>query len=222
MCFSAGASFGASAVLGTIGVISLKKVLEPTQRPFAMIPLIFAVQQFSEGMLWIGLSHPVAAAWSHFPVYIFLIFAQLIWPVWVPYAVFRLEKDPVRKRILQVLLIIGLFISCYLLYCMFVYRVSAEIRSGHIHYSLSFPIALAWISSVLYFMPTVASLFVSGVKKMPMLGAAILISFLVTKIFFEDFLISVWCFFAAILSLVVLGITSSFRTEDVGVRGKEA
>jgi hypothetical protein len=56
MCFSATASFGASVVLGTIGVATLTKVKERAQVPFAIIPIMFAVQQFTEGILWIGLS----------------------------------------------------------------------------------------------------------------------------------------------------------------------
>jgi uncharacterized protein DUF6629 len=213
MCFSAGASFGTGVVIGTIGVVTLRKIKEPQQVPFAIIPIMFAVQQLSEGMLWIGLSDPDPTSWRHLAVYIFLIFAQLIWPVWVPFSVLLMEKDKVRKRILWILMIMGLTISFYLLYCLFTYEVSAEIRSGHIHYKLNFPIALAWVSSVLYFIPTVVSLFISSVKRMPQLAAAILISFILTKIFFEDYLISVWCFFAAILSLIILGITSTFNKQ---------
>jgi len=210
MCFSANASFGASIVLGTIGVVTIRKVKEPMLIPFAVIPLLFAVQQASEGVLWLGLSNPSHASWRHFPVYIFLTFAQLIWPSWVPFSILLIEKDRNRKRLLTILLIMGLGISAYLLYCLFSYPVSAEIQFGHIHYKLNFPLAFAPISGVLYFIPTVISLFVSSVKKMPYLAIAILISFIATKIFFDDYLISVWCFFAAMLSLIVLGITSSF------------
>lgn len=209
MCFSAGASFGTSVVLGALGVVTLKKVKEPRQLPFAFIPIMFATQQFSEGLLWIGLSDPaVHSSWQHFPVYIFLVFAQILWPVWIPFSVLLLEKDKIRKSILRILLIMGLSISGYLLYCMFVYDVSAEIRSGHIHYNLNFPVAFTWISGILYFIPTVISLFVSGVKRMPVLGTAIWMSFILTMVFFEDYLISVWCFFAAIISLIILVMVS--------------
>lgn len=216
MCFSASASFGASIVLGAIGVATLKKVKAPLQVPFAAVPLMFAVQQFSEGMLWVGLSDPAHTSWRHFPIYIFLVFAQLIWPVWVPFSILLLENDTVRKRILLFFTIMGLSISLYLLYCLFVYDVSAEIRSGHIHYTLNFPKALTWISSVMYFIPTVLSLFISSVKRMNMLGFAILLSFITTKVLFGDYLISVWCFFAAMLSLIVLGITSKFDKQLEG------
>jgi len=217
MCFSASASFGASIVLGAVGLVTLRKIKQPSQIPFAAIPLMFAVQQVSEGMLWIGLSDPGHAAWRHFPVYIFLIFAQIIWPSWIPFSVFLLEKDQIRKRILMVFLMFGLAISSYLLYCMFAYEISAEIREGHIHYTLNFPLAFTWISGVLYFIPTVVSLFVSSLKRMWILGLAILFSFLATQLFFEDYVISIWCFFAAILSVIVLWLTSRFDQKSVTV-----
>ncbi len=211
MCFSASASFGASVVLTTIGVAAVTKVKERKQIPFAVIPLMFAAQQFSEGMLWIGLSDAAHASWRHFPVYIFLVFAQLIWPVWVPFSVLLLEKNRARKKILAVLMAVGISISFYLLYCMFVYEVSAEIRSGHIQYKLIFPVAFGRMTGILYFIPTVVSLFVSSVRRMTFLAVLILVSFISTKVFFEDYLISVWCFFAAILSLLVLNITATVR-----------
>jgi len=214
MCFSANASFGASIVLASIGGVTVSKAKEPALIPFAIIPLMFAVQQATEGVLWIGLSDPSHASWRHFPVYIFLTFAQLIWPSWIPFSILLLEKNAIRKRILMTLLMMGLCISFYLLYCLFSYPVSAEIRYGHIHYNLNFPLAFVPISGVLYFIPTVISLFVSSVKRMPYLGLTILVSFIATKIFFEDYLISVWCFFAAILSLIILGITSSIKDQS--------
>jgi hypothetical protein len=204
MCFSAGASFGASAVLGTLSVATLKNVKGSAQVPFAMIPLMFAVQQAAEGMLWIGLSGTEHESWRHFPIYIFLIFAQLIWPIWVPLSIWRLERDQARRKILAGLLAMGIIISAYLLYCMFVYDIKAEIHEGHIRYILNFPLAFAAISSVFYFMPTVLPLFISSFKGMWQLGLAVLSSFIVTKIYFDEHLISVWCFFAAIISMLIL------------------
>ena len=206
MCFSAEASFGASAVLAAVGVITLKNAKTPAQVPFALIPLLFAVQQAAEGILWIGLSSTDHASWRHFPVLIFLLFAQVIWPVWVPLSISLLEKDPARKKILTLLLAIGSITSLYLLYCLFAYGVTAKIHAGHIQYTLSFPLAFVWISSVFYFMPTVLPLFASGFKRMWILGITILLSFIIAKIYFEEHLISVWCFFAAIISITVLMI----------------
>jgi len=55
MCFSASASFAGGAVLTTIGVASVSKVSDPKQKLFAEIPLLFAFQQFAEGVVWLTL-----------------------------------------------------------------------------------------------------------------------------------------------------------------------
>jgi hypothetical protein len=210
MCFSAGASFGASAVLGAIGIVTLKKVETANQVPFASIPLLFAAQQAAEGTLWIGLSSG-NESWQHFPLYFFLIFAQLVWPVWIPFSVLRLENEQAHRTIIKVILGMGGCVSLYLMYCMIVYDVKAEIHSLHILFTLSFPKAFVWIITVLYFIPTVAPLFISSVKKIQLLGLTVLASFVFSQIYFSEHLISVWCFFAGIISIVILWIVFKLK-----------
>ena len=53
MCFSAGASFVSGIFISAIGVASVKKVYKPSQRVFAIIPLLFGIQQLAEGCLWL-------------------------------------------------------------------------------------------------------------------------------------------------------------------------
>src|ERR1041385_1006208 len=116
MCFSASASFGAGAILSVIGLASLKKVKSSSQIIFAAIPLIFAVQQITEGFLWLALSHQNFASMRQGTTYIFLFFAQIVWPVWVPFSILKLEKRDNRKKIEKLLTGIGMLVSTYLAY----------------------------------------------------------------------------------------------------------
>ncbi|MCD6017503.1 MAG: hypothetical protein K0S53_624 [Bacteroidetes bacterium] len=201
MCFSAGASFGASAILAVAGVASLKKVHTRTQIPFAAIPLIFSIQQFCEGFVWIALKNN--ADWQQTPIILFLLFAQVVWPFWVPFSIFLLETSKWRKILLAVLLFMGTLLSLYLSYCFLSYHFSAHIQTYHIRYELSFPHEFVPFLALFYFLPTIVSPFVSSVRKMSFVGTSILVSFLITKLFFDDYVISVWCFFAALVSVVV-------------------
>jgi hypothetical protein len=54
-----------------------------------------------------------------------------------------------------------------------------------------------------YVIATIAPLFVSSVRRMWVFGFMIAVSYLVASIFFSQYLISVWCFFAAIMSGVI-------------------
>ena len=55
MCFSASASFVTAAITGAIGIVTLTRVNEPRELPFAATPLLFALQQAVEGLLWLNL-----------------------------------------------------------------------------------------------------------------------------------------------------------------------
>src|SRR5690349_25018906 len=135
MCFSASASFGAGIILGVIGVVTLKKAKNFPQRLLAAIPLIFSIQQFSEGVLWLALMNSHYAGWQQSATYIFLVFAYMVWPVWIPLTIMLLEKNKKRRKLLQVLFITGIFISVYIAFCMLSYSVKAVVFNYHIHYT---------------------------------------------------------------------------------------
>lgn len=227
MCFSATASFGASAVLGTVGVIAITKAKTNPQRVFATIPLIFAVQQFTEGLLWLSLKNADMASWQHLLTYIYLVFAMAVWPLWVPLTIRMLEKDAKRKKIMNVLVAIGAVVSIIVVLVLSLYPVEVmtplclscpvsstpDIRN-HLHYEFTFPAVakgLIGTFTVLYIMATIVTPFVSSIKKMKWLGVVFLVSYLFAVIFFNSFVVSVWCFFAALLSFVVLWIIIDLR-----------
>jgi hypothetical protein len=54
MCFSASASFIAGATLSAVGLATLRMTKRKAEIPFAMIPLLFGVQQITEGMIWLS------------------------------------------------------------------------------------------------------------------------------------------------------------------------
>jgi len=56
MCFSASASFIAGASLFAVGVATLKRARARAELPFAMIPLLFGIQQLTEGVIWLTFS----------------------------------------------------------------------------------------------------------------------------------------------------------------------
>lgn len=232
MCFSATASFGAGAILGTVGIIAIAKAKTNPQRVFATIPLIFAVQQVSEGLLWLSLKNADMASWKTSLTYIFLVFAMAVWPFWIAFTVRLMEKDARRKKIMNVLVAIGATVAITVGFVLFLYPVEVmsplcltcplsstpDIRN-HLHYEFTFPpVAKGLIGTftVLYIMATIVTPFVSSIKKMKWLGIVFLASYLFAVIFYNSFVVSVWCFFAAMLSFVVLWIIMDLRkTQDV-------
>ena len=222
MCFSASASFGAGIVLSVIGVATLKKVQQPSQIPFAALPLIFAIQQFSEGILWLALPNPAYLILQQVIAYIFLFFAQIVWPVWVPIAILLLEKKEKRRKTQKIVAGIGMLLSCYLAYCLISYHVEAKIIGYHIFYEQDYPTLNQTYGLAFYIIATIVPAFISHIKRMWMLGVTILISYIISDIFYEQYIVSVWCFFASIISISVYAIMTeienSYKKSDyIGV-----
>lgn len=206
MCFSASASFGAGAVILGIGIISIIKTKTVAHRTFALIPLFFAVQQFTEGFLWLVLSNPGYDNWRPLLIHLYLTFAWIIWPVFIPFSIGLLEIKPNRKKLLHFFLVIGAIVSSGFLYVMASHNVHAFINEYHIDYKFDYKPVYPILFSALYLIATVISLFASSIKNMWIFGAVNLASYLFSRIFFYGHVISIWCFFGALSSIIVLWI----------------
>ncbi len=202
MCFSASVSFGASVLLLGTGVSTIKRVESPKMLAFASIPILFGIQQLSEGILWMTLPQPDLITWQRTSIYLFLIFAQIIWPTWIPLSMWLIEKDKGRKKILRYLLILGGTISTYLIYWILTADVSAFILGRHIKYSFYFPNQDLYVA--LYLLASIPPLFIASLKKIKLFGWSLIGSLALSYIFFFHYVVSVWCFFAAILSVQIL------------------
>jgi hypothetical protein len=65
VCFSASANFVGSTVLGAIGVATLTEVKHRRELLFAAMPCLFALHQFTEGFVWLGLNHKLPPIVAH-------------------------------------------------------------------------------------------------------------------------------------------------------------
>ena len=192
MCFSATASFMAAGVTSAAGGAALHGVQRRSQLLLATIPLIFAVHQFAEGMLWLGLTHAQHAAWQRPAMFAFLFFAEVVWPFWVPLAVLAIEESPLRQKLLRALLALGIVLAVTRLYGLFAYPVSASVAGQHIQYRLDQPFTLRRINDVCYVIVTVVPLFVSSTKRVPWIGVLIVASLVLGKLLFYQTFISTW------------------------------
>ena len=203
MCFSTEASFISGAVLSIIGIATIKKAQTPAQIIFAGIPLLFAVQQIAEGFVWLSFSNATFGPWHQFFTYLFLLFAQVIWPTWVPLSIFLLEKDRKSAKPLQILLLIGILLSIILAFRLSTETITSAIVEHHIKYTFNNKNYFYHFTGIFYVLVSVFPPFFSQFKKMSLLGWLIFISFGITVLFYGAHIISVWCFFSALMSVAV-------------------
>lgn len=211
MCFSAGASFVGGVIISGIGIFTLREIHKPSQLVFACIPIFFGVQQIVEGCLWLTLPVVDSINIQKIATYCYLIMAQVLWPALIPVSVLLMEEDKKRKRILLILLGLGLSLSLYYAFCLLFFHVTPQITGYHILYNTDFPDFFAIAAFIVYLIVTITPLFVSGIKRTHTLGILMFLSCLITAIFFTQYLISVWCFFAALISGVIYWILSDSK-----------
>ena len=206
MCFSPEASFAGGVIISSIGIFTIRKVHNPSQIVFASIPLFFGIQQFAEGCLWLTLPLPDYVSFQKFSTYFFMVMAQVIWPSMIPLSVLLMEENPGKKKLLRILLILGIALSIYYASCLITFEVTPRIMGYHIQYDTGFPHSLSIPAFIVYLIVTITPLFISSIKRTHLMGILMFLSCLVTAVFFTQFLTSVWCFFAAILSAVIFWI----------------
>jgi len=206
MCFSPEASFAGGVIISAIGVVTIRKVQKSSQVLFASIPLFFGIQQIAEGFVWMTIPLPEYIAVQKVFVYIFLIMAQVIWPVMIPLSVLFMEESKKKKKMLYILLGIGGLLSVYYATCLIIFHINPRIVGYHIIYYNDFPRNISIPATLVYLIATIPPLFISSLKRTHLLGMLMTFSCIVTIIFFRQYLTSVWCFFAAIISGVIYWI----------------
>jgi hypothetical protein len=201
MCFSATASLTAGIGLLAIGAVTANRVRRRAELPFALIPSLFGVQQLIEGALW--LTFPDTAPLANTVLtYLYSFFSHVLWPIYVPIAVLLLEPVAWRRKLLMVIAAAGAAVGLYLLYFLIREPIVSEVVGGHISYQSPHFYIVAVM--VLYVLATCVSSFVSSCKTIRWFGAATFVALLTAAAFYNFWFISVWCFFAAVLSLIVL------------------
>ena len=200
MCFSATASFTAAAALGATGVWTLTRLRDPHYRLLAAIPLLFALQQATEGLVW--MSYPwQATGLRAVATQGYSVFSHLLWPVYVPWAVRAVETVPWRRSALAVLATAGLASAAFLAWGMVTTPIEVLPVGGHLEYRS--PHFYITVSLVLYLAATTVSLVLSSLSAVRVFGVLALASAALAGLVWAQWFISVWCFFAAALSVYI-------------------
>jgi len=202
LCFSATANFVGSGVLGAVGVVTLTKVRHRRELLFAALPTLFAVHQFIEGFVWLGLDGTLSPAVTHDMGAAYMLYAQGLLPFLLPLSVLLFEVDAKSRRLMLPFLVLGGGTALYILWALTAFPLQLYVRGNSIVYINQATNNTA--VALLYVIATCGSLFFSKIKMMVMLGAANLAILLVVMAFKRYAFTSLWCAYAAIASVIIL------------------
>lgn len=198
MCFSPVASFVAGTGLCAVGGASIRKCPTLREMPFAAIPLLFGVQQLTEGVVWLSLDRPAVLPVAAF---VFMLFSHVLWPTFIPLSVALMEPKPWRRRFLYMFVGMGAVVSAYF----FFYLLIEDVKTGVLNKSILYVSPTFAVTFVLspYSVATCASCLFSSYRFVNLFGILTFLSAVVAYEFYDKTFVSVWCFFAALISVVV-------------------
>jgi Family of unknown function (DUF6629) len=202
MCFSATANFVGSGVLGAVGAVTLTKVKHRRELLFATLPVLFAVHQFIEGFVWLGLDGILSPAVAHDMGAAFMLYAQGLLPFLLPLSVFLFEPSAESRRRMLPFLVLGGATTLYILWALTAFPLQLYVRGNSIVYinQATNNIAVALV----YIIATCGSLFFSKIKMMVIFGAANLAILLAVMEVKRYAFTSLWCAYAAVASVIIL------------------
>ncbi len=202
MCFSATANFVGSGVLGAIGAVTLTKVKHRRELLFAALPTFFAIHQFIEGFVWLGLDGYLSPAVTHDMGAAFMLYAQGLLPFLMPVSVLLFEPDIKSRRRMVPFVAIGALTTLYILWALTAYQLQVFVRGNSIVYIN--PATNNTAVAIFYIIATCGSLLFSKVKDMVIFGIANLVILLVVMAVKRYAFTSLWCAYAAVASIIIL------------------
>jgi hypothetical protein len=202
VCFSATANFVGSGVLAAVGVVTLTKVKHRREVLFATLPVLFAIHQFIEGFVWLGLDGILSPTVAHDMGAAFMLYAQGLLPFLLPVSVLLFEPNAKSRRRMLPFLVIGGATTLYILWALTAYPLQLYVKGNSIVYINQ--ATNNTTVAVLYVIATCGSLFFSKIRMMVAFGVANLAILLIVMEVKRYAFTSLWCAYAAVASLIIL------------------
>jgi hypothetical protein len=202
VCFSATANFVGSGVLGAVGVVTLTRVKHRRELLFAALPVLFAIHQFIEGFVWLGLDGILSPTVAHDMGAAFMLYAQGLLPFLLPLSVLLFEPTARSRRRMLPFLVIGGATTLDILWALTAYPLQLYIRGNSLVYinqaTNNTAVALFYVIAIC------GSLFFSKIRMMVIFGAANLAILLIVMEVKRYAFTSLWCAYAAVASVIIL------------------
>ena len=201
MCFSPTASFASSAVLAAIGVATLRHVREPRTILFASVPMLFALHQFTEGLVWLGLQGRIGPIGRDHAAFLFTLYAQGLLPLLMPLAVLLMEPAGWRRKAIMGLTAIGAVAAVWDTYGLIFLPSRVFVEQNSIAYRNVMTGSLT--ISLMYILATCGALLLSRYRVVRWYGVVNVVALTIVELVKAETFASVWCFYAALMSMIL-------------------
>jgi hypothetical protein len=216
MCFSATVSYSAAAVLIPTGLYAVQQARRslPPYWTWGLIPVFFGLQQAFEGRVWQELDAGNVQAAVPFALG-FHFFSHFLWLWWLGLSSYVVEPGNIRRLVIGGCTVFGAFAGTLVFSVMLSHPewMNIAIREHSIVYKFSVPyrdsIHLPITPAALYALTTLVPLLLSSHRLINIFGLLVALSSVLASTIYGYAYISVWCFFAALISLYLVYMVRS-------------
>ena len=197
MCISATTSFVAAGGIAVVGVATLRNVNHPRSVLLALMPLLFALQQFAEGFVWLGLEGVIGDLALQHATFLFMLYAQGVMPL----AVLLIEPKGVRFYGILICTLLGAGLGAYVIYAIVGFPSTSFINRHSITYYNALTEKL-WVAGT-YEIAVCGALILSTHRVVRWFGLLNIVGVALVLIVKGYAFTSVWCLYAAVLSVML-------------------
>lgn len=212
MCFSPEVDFIASGMIGLVGIATLTHVRQPRAVLFAATPIFFALHQFTEGFVWLGLEGKIRSEAQGHLVFLYMLYAQGILPLLMPLSVLLMEPPGRRRWSIAALTLVVAALAAFVFRGLIVFPSTACVEQHSIHYDNP-GTALTWVAAT-YVVATCGALILSSHRVVSWFGWLNLVGVVITLIVKGYAFTSIWCLYAAVMSVILYG---QFRGRHIDI-----
>lgn len=201
MCFSAEADLVAGAVVTVIGLDALRHARTRSELPLAALPCVLGAHLLVEVLVWRGLEGDASARTLELATWAYALIAYVIVPVLAAVAVALWEPPATRARMLP-LVALAVGAAAVLLWWQVVDPVVARIEGHHIDYVIRAGTASGLVA-VPYVVGTCGPALLSHDRALRLFGGLNLVVVAGLALVEREGLVSLWCAWAAVTSVVI-------------------
>ena len=202
MCFAPQADLVGGLAVGAIGIDALRHVdRRPGHVALATLPVVLGAHQVVEAFVWWGLQGSVPQGVGRAALWIYLLIALVVLPLYIPFSVFTLERDGPRRWELAPFAALGGIVAVTLLMAMVRGPVDATLAPYHLSYRVDS--GIGELITALYVVAVCGALLLSGHRLLVLFGVANLAARPVIAWLSVDGFASLWCAYAAVAAGVI-------------------
>ena len=166
------------------------------------LPLLLGAHLLVEAFVWEGLTGGVAASTGRAAMWVYLAFALVVLPVYVPFAVRAVEPDARRRRAMARLGVAGVGLAGVYLLGLLYAPVDVRIEERHLAYVLH--IEYGGLLAGIYAVVACAPPMLSSDRRIALFGMTNLAAVVVLVWVESSTLTSLWCAWAAVTSVAIV------------------